>query len=162
MVWCVKRKRVLVAHNIRSAHNVGSFFRTADAAGVAKIYLTGYTPAPVDRFKRPRKDVAKTALGAEKTVPWESVVDITELIENLKRAGVRVVALEQDLRAQHYRRYQTHEKAALIVGNEVEGVPEGVRALCDDIIEIPMNGSKESLNVAVAAGVALFALRDNQ
>lgn len=155
------RQVYLIAHDVRSTHNVGSFFRTADAAGVAKIYLTGYTPTPVDRFKRPRKDVAKTALGAEKTVLWESVASIAELIESLKKEGVRVVALEQDPRAQHYRRYQTHEKVALIVGNEVEGVPEDVRALCDDIIEIPMNGSKESLNVAVAAGVALFALRDN-
>lgn len=157
----MQRRIILIAHNIRSAHNVGSLFRTADAVGVAKIYLTGYTPAPIDRFKRPQKEIAKTALGAEQTVPWEHFPGVTKVLAQLKKEQVRVVGLEQDERATSYTQYKKKDPVALIVGNEVDGIDEETRLLCDELIEIPMNGEKESLNVAVAAGVALFALRDN-
>lgn len=150
----------LILHNIRSAENAGSLFRTADAFGIEKIFLTGYTPAPVDRFKRPVSKIAKTALGAEQTVPWERA-EIPELVQGLKKEGVRVIALEQDPHAipiSTYVRNLGFGQWALIVGNEVEGVDSETLALCDDIVEIPMQGQKESLNVAVAAGVALYAL----
>ncbi len=133
-------------------------FRSADAFGITKIYLTGYTPAPVDRFKRPISKIAKTALGAEKTIPWEQVADVSQCITTVKQSGVRVVALEQDPRAAALFSYKVIGPWALLVGNEVEGVDPETLALCDDIVEIPMQGEKESLNVAVAAGIALYAL----
>ncbi|MBI2482468.1 MAG: TrmH family RNA methyltransferase [Candidatus Vogelbacteria bacterium] len=148
----------LILHNVRSAHNVGAIFRTADAAGVAKIYLTGYTPAPLDRFKRPVKEIAKTALGAEMTVPWEQVKDITELIARFKKEGIVVWALEQSKEAINYNQIKLIKSTALIVGNEVEGVKEDILNLCDQIIAIPMKGQKESLNVSVATGVVVFKL----
>lgn len=147
---------LLILHNIRSEENVGSMFRTADAFGVEKIFLTGYTPAPIDRFKRPVSKIAKTALGAEKSVPWEKG-EIPELVQGLKKDGVRVVALEQDGRAVPLSDYKPPEKWALVVGNEVTGLDPETLALTDDVIEIPMLGAKESLNVAVAAGIALYA-----
>lgn len=152
----------LILHNIRSAENVGSMFRTADAFGITKVYLTGYTPTPVDRFKRPVSRIAKTALGAEKTVSWEKV-EVAPLIEQLRADGVSVIALEQ---APHAVPLHTlvrdpglEQKGwALLVGNEVEGVDPETLALVDSVVEIPMHGTKESLNVAVAAGIALFSL----
>jgi 23S rRNA (guanosine2251-2'-O)-methyltransferase len=132
-------------------------FRTADAFGVSKIFLTGYTPAPVDRFKRPVSKIAKTALGAEKTVAWEKC-EIKDVVSNLQNQGVRIVALEQDMRAINITEYTVPKSWALIVGNEVEGVDKETLALCNDVVEIPMRGTKESLNVAVALGVALYAL----
>jgi len=146
----------VILHNVRSAHNVGAIFRTADAAGVNKIFLTGYTPAPIDRFGRGRKDIAKTALGAENTVPWESVAGIHDIIARLRRDGVCVVAVEQDSRAIPCGEWRAPERTALIFGNEVDGLPEDVLADADEIIYLPMRGKKESLNVAVAAGVALY------
>ena len=150
----------LVLHNIRSAENVGSMFRTADAFGVKKIFLTGYTPSPLDRFKRPVSKIAKAALGAEKSVAWEAG-DIGEVLAKLKKDKVRIIGLEQDPRAitlSNYVRDPGLEQWGLVVGNEVEGVEKEVLAQCDDIVEIPMLGKKESLNVAVAAGVALYVL----
>ncbi len=137
---------------------MGAIFRTADAAGVARIYLTGYTPAPRDRFNRPVKEIAKTALGAEATVPWEQVKDITELIARLKSDGIAVWALEQNKKSIDYRTAKLAKPTALIVGNEVEGVEDNILNLCDQIIYIPMQGQKESLNVSVATGVAVFKL----
>ena len=148
----------LILHNIRSAENVGSMFRTADAFGVEKIYLTGYTPAPLDRFKRPVSKIAKTALGAELTVPWQKSDDVSIVIELLKGKNVRIVALEQDARAVDLATYKAPQKWALIVGNEVEGVDAETLGLVDDVVEINMLGTKESLNVAVAAGIALNQL----
>lgn len=145
-------------HDIRSAHNVGSMFRTADGAGVSRVILTGYTPAPVDRFKREQKEITKTALGAEKTMPWVQQ-EIGEAIETLKKDGFTVFALEQAENAIDYHGVAGGvQKAALIVGNEVDGVPQDVLAQCDIAIEIPMHGVKESLNVSVAAGIALYEL----
>ena len=151
----------LILQNIRSAENVGAMFRTADAFGVEKIYLTGYTPAPLDRFKRPVYKIAKAALGAEKTVLWERVTDISHCVNTVKQVGMRVVALEQDRRAVPLGAYVPPASWALVVGNEVTGIEADVLALVDDIVDIPMIGQKESLNVAVAAGIALYVLSNS-
>ena len=146
----------VLLHNVRSAHNVGSVFRTSDAAGVSKIFLTGYTPVPIDRFNRVQKDIAKTALGAEKIVPWEYRKTPT-MIARLKRAGWRIVGVEQDSRSRDYRSFSVTSPTLFIFGNEVKGLSSALRALCDELIEIPMRGTKESLNVSVAAGIILFS-----
>ncbi len=151
-------KICLALHNIRSSHNVGSIFRTAEAAGVSKIYLCGYTPAPVDRFGRARKDIGKVALGAEKIVEWESIKDLGELIVRLKKEKFAICALEQDERSIDFRKIKKSDKILVIVGNEVGGVEKEILDECDQILEIPMKGKKESLNVAVATGVALFGI----
>lgn len=148
----------LVLLDIRSAENVGSLFRTADAFGVEKIYLVGYTPGPLDRFNRLRKDVAKAALGAEGVVPWERVATLAALKRRFKKEGRSLVALEQDELSLSLRAYRHPAKMALVLGNEVTGVPKAVLKQCDAILEIPMKGIKESLNVAVAGGIALATL----
>ena len=148
----------VLLHNVRSAHNVGSIFRTADAAGVSQIYLTGHTPAPLDRFGRIRKDIAKTALGAERHVPWEHHASPTRLISRLKKEGWRVVGVEQDVRARDYRSIRVKTKTAFVFGNEVKGVSKSILKVCDSIVEVPMRGKKESLNVSVAAGIILFSV----
>lgn len=157
MITTVENVAILL-YNIRSTHNVGSIFRTADAVGAKKIYISGYTPAPLDRFGRPRKDIAKVSLGGEKSVPWESVADPLKLIATLKADGYMVVALEQDARSIDYKAFVPTEKILFIVGNEVGGVEKEILDQADAIIEIPMVGEKESLNVSVAFGVALFRI----
>jgi len=147
---------VIVLHNIRSVYNVGSIFRTADAAGVSKIFLTGYTPIPVDRFGRVRKDLSKVALGAEKTVPWEFCRDIGICLRVLQKKDVRVVAVEQDARAVDFRKLSRGGRNAFVFGNEVRGLSPAVLSKTDSIVEIPMHGTKESLNVSVAVGIILF------
>ena len=143
----------LVAHNIRSAENVGSLFRTADALGVAKIWIAGYTPGPEHPKAR------KTALGAEKSVSWERATDVPRLLAELRAAGFRLVGLELDPRAAPLQDYRSAaEKIALVLGNEVEGVPPWVRDTCDDLVFIPQRGVKESLNVTIAAAIATYAL----
>ncbi|MDP2705206.1 MAG: TrmH family RNA methyltransferase [Patescibacteria group bacterium] len=146
----------LILNDIRSVYNVGSIFRTADAAGVSKIFLTGYTPTPVDRFGRSRKDFAKVSLGSEKSVEWESCADIESLLVSLKKQGVTIIALEQTHNALDYRTIQPHYPLALVYGNETEGVPSGILKHCDMSAYIPMRGEKESLNVSVAVGISLF------
>lgn len=148
----------IILHNIRSTHNVGSIFRSADAFNVTKIYLTGYTPSPLDRFGRVQKDIAKTALGAESCVAWEQS-DIRTLIETLRADGFTIASIEQDSRAQSLYTYKPQTKIAIILGNEVRGVSKQIRDKSDVIIEIPMLGQKESLNVSVSAGITLFQLR---
>lgn len=140
---------------------MGSIFRTADGAGVNKLWLVGYTPAPLDQFKRVNGEIAKTALGAEKTLRWEKYDNIQNLISELKKTGYQIWALEQNEKSVDYRKVKLVGKTALIVGNEVGGIEPEVLNLCDKIIEIPMRGKKESLNVAVATGVAVFRLVDN-
>jgi len=135
---------------------VGSIFRTAEGAGVKKLYLCGYTPTPLDRFGRTRKDLASVALGAEKLVPWEQASNALDLIEKLKKQKYQIVALEQDKEAINYLKLKPQNKRALIVGNEIKGIPQSILKACDKIVEIPMKGKKESLNVAVAAGIAIF------
>jgi len=147
------RKIRLLAHNVRSLWNVGSFFRTADACAVEKIYLAGYTGTP------PRKEITKTALGAEETIPWEKTDDHVQLLQSLKDDGWKIVALELTPEAMNLAEYQPPEKICLIVGHELSGVPEDILSICDHVIKIPMLGKKESLNVAVAAGIALYHLR---
>jgi len=155
------REIILILHDIRSVQNVGAIFRTADAIGVSKIIISGHTPAPIDRFGRERGDLKKTALGAEKTIPWEQVKNINTKIKNLKRDGFSIIALEQNPKSIDYKKYKPKEKTAIIIGSEVLGVSEKNLSLCDYILEIPMNGEKESLNVSVATGILLYRLFDN-
>ena len=151
---------VLVLENIRSAQNVGAIFRTADAIGVQKIYLTGYTPAPIDKFGRPQKEIAKTALGAEKTISWEQVPETASLLVRLKQEGFLTVAVEKVSGAMDYKTLETPNKVAFIFGNEVEGVLLATLGSSDSVIAIPMRGMKESLNVATTAGIVLFRVLD--
>lgn len=152
------KETAVLLHNIRSAHNVGSIFRTSDAAGVSRVFLSGYTPTPIDRFGRPQKDIAKTALGAE-LVPWEYSKNAPSLIRRLKKEGWIIVGVEQDARAIDYREFSVVEKTVFVMGNEVLGISPQLRALCNVLVEIPMHGKKESLNVSVAAGIVLFSLQ---
>ncbi len=149
---------VLILHNIRSAHNVGSLFRTADAAGVQHIFLTGYTPRPVDKFGKANKEIAKTALGAEKSISWSEGKLIAPVLRKLKPEKYTIVAIEQDKRSVHYRKVHPKGNVAFILGNEVEGLEKKVLDRATIIAEIPMRGEKESLNVAAAGAVALFQI----
>ena len=156
----MKKEVYIILPDIRSVYNVGAVFRTADACGVSKIFLTGYTPTPEDRFGRPRKDIAKSALGAEKTVEWEYRESLENLIEELKDEGVETVAVEQDKNSVDYKKYKIEKNTAFIFGNEVDGLSKDILKKMDKIIEIPMVGKKESLNVSVSAGVVLFRVLD--
>ena len=140
----------IILPNIRSRHNVGSIFRTADGAGVDKMYLAGYTPQP------PHKDIDKVALGAEKTVPWEHAKQTARLIKKLKTAGYTIVGLEQTRKSVTIYEWKPTFPLALILGNEVTGIPRDLQKLCDTMIEIPMYGMKNSLNVSIAAGIVLY------
>ncbi len=151
---------VLILDNIRSVENTGSIFRTAEGLGITKIYLIGTTPAPLDRFGRKRTDFAKVSLGSEEMVEWEYQENIESVVKELKDQSLKIFALEQDERAIKLQDFLTTklESFALVVGNEVEGVSKEVLDMCDQILEIEMKGEKESLNVSVATGVALFEL----
>ncbi len=151
----------LILENIRSVENVGSIFRTADAAGVGKIYLVGYTPAPTDRFGRERRDFAKVSLGAEKNIAWEAKSDILALISELKAQGVQIISIEQSPKAIDYRSTKVTLPVAFIYGNEVDGVTSEALAASDKVVAIPMKGKKESLNVSVSVGISLFRLLEN-
>ena len=142
----------IIAHNIRSAENIGSILRTADSLGVAKVWIVGYSPTPEHR------KVSKTALGAQDSVDWEQVVDLTQVLQELRAENFRIIGLELDERAIELSKYQPKEKMALLLGNEVEGIPPSIRDLCDDLIQIPQRGKKESLNVSVATGIAAYRL----
>jgi 23S rRNA (guanosine2251-2'-O)-methyltransferase len=148
-----KRKIRLLAFNVRSLWNVGSFFRTCDAFTVEKIYLCGYTGVP------PRKEITKTAIGAEEFVPWEQYVDPLQIATQLKADGWQLVSLEITPEAVELMDFEPSDKVLLMVGHELTGVPDSLLSLSDATVKIPMLGTKESLNVAVAAGVALFHLR---
>ena len=155
----MKKSVAVLLHNIRSAHNVGSIFRTADGAGVSKVFLSGYTPAPTDRFGRTQKDIAKVALGAEKNIPWEYQKSPFAVITELRKEGWDIVSVEQDEKSIDYRKFKLKKPTLFILGNEVAGISKGILKKCDSIVEIPMSGKKESLNVSVAAGVILFSIR---
>ena len=148
--------RYVILHNIRSSHNVGAIFRSADGAGVTKIFLTGYTPAPLDRFGRLVAEIVKTSLGASAMVPWEQSTDISAVIVKLQKEGIAVVAIEQAVGSVSLFEYTPSEKVAYIFGNEITGVTDDVLMQCDQVVEIPMLGQKESLNVSVTAGIVLF------
>lgn len=151
-----KQKDIFVVlHDIRSIHNVGSIFRTADCLGVSEIILVGYTPTPNDRFGRPRKDFSKVSLGAEKTICWRHFPKIYEALKFLKERGVYVIAVEQAPDSVDYRKIKPKFPVAFVFGNEVDGISPAVLSRCDVVTEIIMRGSKESLNVSVAAGIAL-------
>ena len=143
-----------ILHNIRSTYNVGAIFRTADAVGIDKLYLTGYTPTP-DKNKK----IEKTALGAEKYVAWEYYRNISYLLKKLKKEGFQIVALEQSSQSIPYYKFKPKFPLVLIVGNEVRGLTKKILSRADYIIEIPMFGKKESLNVAVAFGIVAYYLK---
>ncbi len=155
---------IVIAHNIRSTHNIGAIFRTAEGFGVKRIIISGYSPYPkIDGDSRlPHiadkltTQIHKTALGAETMVPFEyqSAPDIGQL----KQGGYRIVALEQNQRSINLKDYQVPTKVALLLGEEVHGITSDYIDQCDDIVEIPMVGRKESFNVSVATGIALYAL----
>ncbi|MBN1279730.1 MAG: RNA methyltransferase [Chlorobium sp.] len=143
----------LMLHNIRSMWNVGSMFRTADAAGIEKMFITGYTATP------PRKEIDKTALGAQDCVRWEYRSDPLEAIALMKASGFRICGLEITENSRPYTVMRKNDfPVCLLVGNEVQGIEDEVLMHCDEVLEIPQYGTKHSLNVAVAAGIALFEL----
>lgn len=153
---------ILLAHNIRSTFNVGSIFRTADGFGVKEIILSGYTPYPTysgdtrlpHLAEKITSQIHKTALGAESTVPFH--FELAPPLDELKKQGYRLVALEQDSRSIPLNQYKLPQKIALLLGEEVDGINADLVAKCDDIVEIPMQGKKESFNVSVAAALALY------
>lgn len=153
---------IAILHNIRSAHNVGSMFRTADAAGVDRLYLCGITPTPNDMLGSARKSLEKTALGAEKIVLWKKLARIADCIRRLKADGYFICAIELTKDAVPYHAAdflkKNTDKLAFIVGNEVKGLPQSVITKCDAVVCIPMHGKKESLNVAVAFGIIAFEI----
>jgi len=151
-----KNKFYLILPDIRSCHNVGSMFRTADAFGISKIYLVGYTASP------PKIQIDKVSLGAEKWVPWEKRASLKRLIGGLKKKGVFIVGLEKTETSNQLSVISDRLKkkdVALIVGNEVDGITDNILELCDEVVHIPMYGKKESLNVSVAAGIAMYEIR---
>src|SRR3989344_5500544 len=154
----MKRVSVLILENLRSVENTASIFRTADGFKVSKIFLIGTTPTPLDRFGRKRQDFAKVAMGAENTVDWEYKKEIREVIDELKIGGFQIISLEQIPGAYRLRDFKASSQFALIVGSEIDGISRVALDISDVIVEIPMQGMKESLNVSVAAGVALFVL----
>ncbi len=168
-----KTDLVLIIPNIRSAHNVGSLFRSADGAGFGFVYLVGYTSTLLDKFGRiskPQKEIAKTALGAEKIIPSEYVPELPTVIAKLKQEGYFVVGLEQDENSIKIESKEQKEnlieilkeknKIALVVGEEVNGMTESDKLLVDMFLELPMRGEKESLNVSVAGGIAMYLIAE--
>lgn len=161
------REIILVAHNLRSTHNVGSLLRTAEGLGVTKVILSGYTPYPMhDEDRRmPHeagklgKQINKTALGAEDMVKWEHHVEIIPVLNKLKKDGYAIAALEQTGDAHELHKYHPPQKIVLVLGREVEGLEPEVLDVCDLALEIPMFGKKESFNVVQAAAMALYHCR---
>jgi 23S rRNA (guanosine2251-2'-O)-methyltransferase len=157
---------IVVAHNIRSTHNVGSIFRTCEGFGVQKLYLTGYTPYPVTSpdarlphiTEKLTGQIEKTALGATALLPFEHVEDPKSLLSRYKHDGWRIVGLEQSARSILLPSYQPADKICLLLGEEVHGIEASLQDMCDDIVEIPMSGQKESFNVSVATGITLYGL----
>ncbi|HET8709536.1 MAG TPA: TrmH family RNA methyltransferase [Candidatus Saccharimonadales bacterium] len=161
------RSIVLIAHNLRSCYNVGSLLRTAEGLGVSKVYLTGYTPYPLEAAdtrlphlaQKIDKQIHKTALGAEKQIEWHYTDDILMLFTKLKDNDFTIAALEQTADSLALPQYKVPEKIAIVLGREVEGIETEVLSACDVALEIPMFGSKESFNVAQAAAMALYHCR---
>ncbi len=147
-----KEKFILILPNIRSGHNVGAMFRTADGCGVNKIYLVGYTPCP------PHTQVDKVSLGAEKVVPWEHYKQTTRLLKKLKSEGYKIVGLEKTKNSVSIYTWQPEAPIALIVGNEKTGITKNILQYCDAVVHLPMAGIKKSLNVSIAGGVAMYEI----
>lgn len=158
---------VLLVHDIRSCHNVGSLLRTAEGLGVTKVYFSGYTPYPTEDndtrlphiHQKLTKQIHKTALGAEVSQPWEHHNSIIDLIKELKSQSFQIIALEQTASSISLPDYHTDQNVALVLGREVEGIEADILSLVDTALEIPMFGSKESFNVVQAAAMALYQLR---
>lgn len=158
---------VLILHDIRSCHNVGSLLRTAEGLGVNKVYFTGYTPYPQkERDSRlPHlavkitSQISKTALGAEKLVLWDTHSDVEQLIAELKESGIHIIALEQTSDATPLPTYTPANKIAVVLGREVEGIESSILKLADTTVVIPMYGKKESFNVVQAAAMCLYHCR---
>jgi len=155
---------IVIAHNIRSAHNIGSIFRTCEGFGVSKIIISGYSPYPKlendtrlpHLVEKLTNQIHKSALGAESLVAFEYQKDLN--LNALREDGYVIIGLEQDKRSIPVNEYRATKKIVLILGEEVNGITEDLRDQCDELIEIPMSGKKESFNVSVAAGIALYAL----
>lgn len=165
-----KRDIRLLLDNVRSVHNVGSIFRTAETIGVSKIYCIETTPTPFDRFGRKRKDFAKVSLGAENIIECEYLPNrqsVAKVLKSLKNEGFKAIALEQDRSSIDYKKIKINggkangDKTLIILGNEVDGVAPYLLKSSDEIAEIPIQGKKESLNVSVAAGIFLYRLLDD-
>ncbi len=162
------RKIVLVVHNVRSAHNVGSLLRSADGLGIDEVYLTGYTPYPAIKndarmphiAAKVNRRIEKTALGAEKTAKWQQSDDIDQLLRKLKERGYEIIALEQSPTSITLQNFHPSGDMALIVGSEVGGLPLPVLEVADKLVEIPMHGAKDSFNVSVAGAIALHHVRN--
>ncbi len=158
---------VVIAHNIRSAHNIGSIFRTCDGFGVEHLYLSGYSPYPsIERDTRlphiatkVTSEISKTALGAEETVPFSHLSNPYTVIDGFKAHGYEIIGLEQSEKAIKLPDFQAPSKIALVLGEEVNGISSDLIKHCTTLTEIPMSGKKESFNVSVATGIALYALR---
>lgn len=158
------RNIVLIAHDMRSCHNVGSLLRTSEGLGVSKVYLTGYTPYPIISgdtrlphiARKLDKQIQKTALGAQNLIDWAYQHDITEVINILKVDGFSIVGLEQHKKSIELPKYQPVNKIAILLGREVEGVDDDLLSRCDVLLEIPMHGKKESFNVVQAAAMVLY------
>ncbi len=156
----ISEEYLLVLHNIRSVFNVGALFRTADAIGITKIILSGYTPTPLDRFGRERLDFSKCALGAEKTIPWVYVKTPHASLKKLRKDKFHIIGIEQDVRSVDYKKIKKQKKMAFVLGTETTGMTTSLRNACDTLAEIPMQGKKESLNVSVAGGIVLYRILD--
>ncbi|RJQ28750.1 TrmH family RNA methyltransferase [Candidatus Parcubacteria bacterium] len=151
-----------ILFDIRSLHNVGSIFRTADGAGFSKLFLCGITPTPLDRMGNFLPEFKKTSLGAEENIVWEHNTSIVRVISKLKKQGFEIYAVEQSKSSISYTilgKKCKKNKCAIIVGNEVLGIPEKVLNQCNGVVEIPMMGKKESLNVSVAFGIVAYECR---
>ncbi|MGF7228828.1 MAG: TrmH family RNA methyltransferase [Candidatus Saccharibacteria bacterium] len=162
------RTIILIAHNLRSCHNIGSLLRTAEGLGIQKVYLTGYTPFPMGQAGDARlphlaakidKQIHKTALDAEHQVAWEYIEDVTDVLHELKQDHVTVMAVEQTASSIPLPEFEAPDKIALLMGREVEGVESEVLERCDGALEIPMFGQKESFNVVQAAAMAMYHCR---
>lgn len=150
--------KILILDNIRSAENVGAIFRTSDAVGIDEIILSGTTPDPIDRFGRPNPKVAKSALGAEKTISWRHLSSVLTEVKNLKKNGYQIIAIELAENSTDYKKVVSDEKVVFILGSETDGISKNILDISDIVAEIPMQGEKESLNVSVSAGIALFRI----
>jgi tRNA G18 (ribose-2'-O)-methylase SpoU len=148
--------KYLIIENVRSAYNVGAMFRTADGAGVTKVFLVGYTPHPIDRFGRKQAEISKTSLGASETIPWEAAENSAAVVTKLQAEGFTAVAIEQSPESVSLKDFVVPGQVAYVMGNEVIGVEESTLAVVDHVLDIPMLGAKESLNVSVAAGIVMY------
>jgi 23S rRNA (guanosine2251-2'-O)-methyltransferase len=153
-----KRECILVLDNLRSVFNVASLFRSANGAGITSIICCGTTPTPTDRFDRLREDFEKVSLGAQNAIAWEYAENTKKTIKELKKQDFYVCAIEQNKNSIVYSdfSFKKEEKVVLVLGTEVTGIDKKVIALCDGCLEIPMLGSKESLNVCIAGSIVMY------